>query len=98
MFVARRVDSFTLRLKLFHIAMLSAICRDKSAICRDKSAICRVTSASIYFYKPAVISLAMYITFLTHNRSKLSPINATIYGLCHLFLHAGPSLIGVTLA
>ena len=90
-FVARRVDTFTLRLKLFHTAMLSAICRGKSAICR-------VTSASIYFYKPAVISLSMYITFLTHNRSKLSPINATIYGLCHLFLHAGPCLIGVTLA
>ena len=84
MFVAHRVVSFTLRLKLFHTAMISAICRDKSA--------------SIYFYKPAVISLAMYITFLTHNRSKLSPINAMIYGLCHLFLHAEPSLIGVTLA
>ena len=78
--------------------MLSAICRDKSAICRDKSAICRVTSASIYFHKPAVISRAIYIIFFTNYRNKSSKINATIDGLCCLFLHAGPCLIGVTLA
>ena len=88
---ARRVVHFYTPYKIFYMAMLLAICHVKSTICR-------ITSASIYFHEPAVISLTMYITFLTHNHSKSSPINATIYGLCHLFLHAGPCLIGVTLA